>query len=1447
VPLPGLPLQVLRTYDSRDKRVGDFGVGWRLSVSNVRVEKTAVLGQNWEETSTGGNFPTYSLQPTKPKKVMITFPDGKVYKFQAVSNPQTQQLVPIQSGTVSFVQMPGTTGTAGATLEAVSNNAFQVDGAVPGVINLIDTQTIDVYNPTRFRLRTAEGYTYVVSQGLGLESVTDLNGNTLTVNVSGYIHSAGQSVAFVRDALGRITSITDPAGHALTYSYDVNGDLVSFTDQESNTTTFTYDANHNLKTIKDPRNIQPLRNDYDADGRLISTTDAFNQSLGYLHDLDNRRETITDRLGRTTIHEYDANGNVTKTTDAKLGVTLYSYDSRDNLLSTTNALGKTTSYTYDASDNKLTETDPLNHTTTYTYNSRRQVLTLTDARSGVTTNTYDANGNLISTQDAAGKVTTFAYDAFSGQRVRMTDALGGVTSYAYDRNGYLSQETDALGNVTRLVNDAQGNVLSRSLTRTRADGTSETLTTSYEYDRQNRLTKTTATDGSFTRTVYNSIGQVAESYDQLNRKTSYDYDAMGRVVKTTYPDTTFESATYDAEGRRLTSTDRANHITSYEYDELGRVVKTTYADTSFTTMVYDAIGRVTSVKDARGNETKSEYDDANRRTKVTDARLKATTFAYDANGNQQALTDANNHTTAYEYDALNRRTKTIYHDGTFSLTGYDDLGRTVSKTDQADKTTQYEYDRVGRLVKVTGALGQVTRYSYDEVGNQLTQTDANNHTTSYGYDALGRRVKRRLPGGQVEGYTYNLTGTVASRTDFNGKTTNYTYDALNRLLTKTPDASLGQLVTSFTYTALGQRLTMVDASGTTTYTYDNRNRLTSMATPQGALSYSYDAASNLQAVRSSNANGVTAGYTYDVLNWLAIVKDNNLAAGANTTTYSYDDVGNLAGYLYPNGVQSTYTYNSLNRLTNLTVGKTATLASFAYVLGNVGNRLSVTEQSGRKVDYTYDALYRLTEEKISLDPNLSGNGVIGYSYDPVGNRQSRTSAVTAIPSATSTYDANDRLITDGYDANGNTTGSNGNTYQYDFENRLVKINAGTPQQVSYIYDGDGNRVAKTVGGVTTKYLVDTNNPTGYAQVVEELVSGSVQRVYTYGLMRISQRQLIAGNWTASFYGYDGHGSVRLLTNADGAVTNTYTYDAFGNLINRAGSTPNDFLYTGEQLDTNLGLYHLRARYFNADTGRFFTQDSYEGHQFEPRTLHKYLYANANPANLKDPSGQFSFSEAVATFNYYTNLVVLTVSQYATAIKIGAGILSVLNIALFLGSEEYRTNLVATAGPSAAAELLAADVSTMISVTKSVIRVGAAAGAAATALSPSGIARSFQGSERYPGVDRFRDIIIKKGTKIYAGEPGISGFFTTERTIERVGGDATKLFERMQVAPYKGTYRSSVAVFEVLEDTPAAFGIVRANPQYGQGGFPQIFIQDWQQKTRQIGSTPLTNYIPPGGE
>ena len=107
---------------------------------------------------------------------------------------------------------------------------------------------------------------------------------------------------------------------------------------------------------------------------------------------------------------------------------------------------------------------------------------------------------------------------------------------------------------------------------------------------------------------------------------------------------------------------------------------------------------------------------------------------------------------------------------------------------------------------------------------------------------------------------------------------------------------------------------------------------------------------------------------------------------------------------------------------------------------------------------------------------------------------------------------------------------------------------------------------------------------------------------------------------ASFYHTDGQLSTRQLTNASGQVTDRYTYDAFGVTLASTGTTANNYLYTGEQFDPNVGFYHLRARYLNHAIGRFASQDPFPGTEQDPLSLHKYLYGNVDPTNRIDPAG-----------------------------------------------------------------------------------------------------------------------------------------------------------------------------------------------------------------------------------
>ena len=96
--------------------------------------------------------------------------------------------------------------------------------------------------------------------------------------------------------------------------------------------------------------------------------------------------------------------------------------------------------------------------------------------------------------------------------------------------------------------------------------------------------------------------------------------------------------------------------------------------------------------------------------------------------------------------------------------------------------------------------------------------------------------------------------------------------------------------------------------------------------------------------------------------------------------------------------------------------------------------------------------------------------------------------------------------------------------------------------------------------------------------------------------------------------------VRALDSMTGIITDTYEYTAYGETIKETGGTENPYRYRGEQSDSTTGLYYLRARYMNPSTGQFLSKDSYEGDTSNPITLHKYLYAHANPVTYEDPSG-----------------------------------------------------------------------------------------------------------------------------------------------------------------------------------------------------------------------------------
>ena len=1224
VPVSGLDIEVIRTYDSRDKQPRDFGVGWSLDIRQGSYRNNRAPGDGWQLQA--GLVACDTAVESKSHLTVVRLSDREVYRFALRLVRGVPRAGGGCSATAEFAYVDGP--LPGTTLAIIGND--QVFQETQSSNRVLDLDTFSTYEPQQVRLTTRDGRIFELDLNDDVTLVEDLNGNQLTITPAGINHSSGKSIVFERDVEGRITRITDPLDRANSYAYDTSGDLVIVTDRAGVATRFAYDGDHRLLDIEDTRGVKPIRYEYDTDGRVVRHIDALGKVIELEHDLANSREIVTNRLGASRSLEYDSRGNVVREVDELGKVTTRVFDGRDNLLSQTDPLGRTTTLAYSTNSDLTTRTDPLGNQIHLNYNNRGEVLTMTDSRGGVTAYVYDTRGNLITTTDASNAVTSFTYDA-NGNGLTMTDALGNVIALEYDAFGNTIRETGANGYQVVSTFDAIGNRLSETRTRSLPDGSSLELITSFAWDDLDRLTTTTEADGSVSSRRYDLHGNVTQQIDPLGRVTSMSYDLMGRLTEVSFPDGTVESQSFDAENRTVASTDRGGRTTTFAYDAAGRLLSTTFPDGSVTSSVYDAAGQETATTDTHGNTTSLSYDAAGRMTAVIDPLGNSQIFTYDTNGNHLSTTNASGKIWSQTYSALNQLTKITHPDGTEIRFTYDKLRRRVSKIDQAGVTTLSNYDALGRLIQVTDGLGQLTTYTYDEVGNRMTQSDANGQTTRFEYDQLGRRTLRVLPDGAAEITTYRADGTVATHTDFKGDIRTLEYDSAKRLIRR--NLSDGSEFT-FTYTPTGQRSTVTDARGVTTYVYDSRDRLIEKVDPNGnKLSYTWDSQGNRTSLTATvGAQALTTNYAYDSRDRLITATDSQ----GGVTRLGYDADGRRESLEHANGVTTNTTYDDLDRVTELrsetSIGEV--LQRFQYTLGPAGTRTRIDELDGTSHYYQFDALYRLTRDRVT---DTAGALVYqrDFTYDSVGNRLSQTLDDGGLPETiASSYDSRDRLLTAGptsygWDAEGNLTDDGTTTYQWDVLNRLTSVTLDDGTVVETTYDADGNRVRTVTSpsdgglGLTVDYLVDTSGILSH--VVAEIAEGQIQTLYTRADDQlISLYRVTSG--ASRYYHSDALGSVRLMSDETGTVTDRYTYTAFGELLEHVGTDPQPYQFTGEPYEPHSELYFNRARWLDAATGRFVAADPFAGFLSDPLSLHRYQYAGLNPVSATDPSGLFSVSE-----------------------------------------------------------------------------------------------------------------------------------------------------------------------------------------------------------------------------
>jgi RHS repeat-associated protein len=1238
VPVSGIPITVVRSYDSRVKTTHDFGVGWKLEVKrgSYRHNRTPGFGWTINDLPFLGEFLPCIGGTSEPLSHLteVRLSDREAYQFKLAITNGNLGITGACEGTAAFQFVSGT--FPGATLEILDSRAvIYLRGGPAEVLDMnafLDGDT-QVYNPRRVRLTTIDGRRIDFDPS-GITRIEDDHDNSLTIGPAGIVHSSGKSIAFERDGRGRITGITDPLGASLAYSYDPRGDLVAFEDQVNTVTTFTYDDRHNLIEIRDPLGRPALRSEFDSEGRLVATVDPRGRRTEFGHDVAARVETITDAFDHVTTFVYDERGNILSQEQpvtiggaAVVAQMHFAYDAQGNQIRVVDPDAVRTDSTFDAAGNRLSlAVDPLglNLARSATYTAAGDVLTDTDPNGDTSKFVYDASANPTRWIDVDGRESALNYDS-AGHITRFMDSNGRFTSVQYDASGNVTRRTDSRGNTMSFTYDANGNRLTSTVFRT-IDGSLRPLTTSYQYDGLRRITAVIDPQGAITRTEYNAVGLKSKVVDPLGRETRFTYDEAGALIRVDHPDGTFGTFAYDLLGRVISTTDREGLTTETEYDEAGRAVARILPDDRTARTIYTPAGRIAAQLAIDGSRTDYEYDGAGRmivmrQPAVLDAVSGTTVrpewrFEYDAGSRRTAVVDPKGNRTQFIYDSVAGTVTARRPDGTESVEARDQWGRILTRTDPEGRQTTFAYVAdTSQLASVAlpapapGAERPTWRFDYDEIGNTLAQTDPLGRITRFEYDAMNRLTRTVLPGGQARSLRYDTIGRLTGLTDFDGGVTGYAYDAADRLITKSLP---GGSVVGYTFTPGGRRSTVSDARGVTSYEYDAAGRLSHRTQPgAGVIDYAYD---DLDRVTQVTTAGGATTYSYDALGRLT-----NVSGQDGATSYAYDLTGNLARISTPNGVVGSLTYDQNNQLTTLGYRRgNQPISSFGYTYTPSGRRATAAE-SNATTSFTYDRIGRLIGEvRAGTTPYAKQ-----YEYDAVGNR---TRSIANSLATNYTYDVNDQLLSAGtvsfeYDARGNPTRRNDagllTTYTWTPENRLAQITRGA-EVMSYQYDADGTRVEKQTAAGTVRYLIDTINPTRLAQVREERGSGgALIKRYEYGNGIVAQ----SNGGASRFYHPDGQGHIRTLTDAAGQTVSSYDYDAFGNAIAESGTAANDYRYGGQQFDDDANLYYLRARYYDPGVGRFLGRDPINGDPFNPLSMHRYAYAGNDPCNLADPTGE----------------------------------------------------------------------------------------------------------------------------------------------------------------------------------------------------------------------------------
>jgi RHS repeat-associated protein len=1020
------------------------------------------------------------------------------------------------------------------------------------------------------------------------------------------------------DDYGHLVTRTDAQGNTTTYDYDLTGTLRSMTDALGQITEYTYDGDDLIqievgKTAALPGRI--TRYTYDADGHRTAEirVDAEGTEytyMSYAYDAEGQLVSTTNADGLVITHAYDLYGNRTQSQQpipaarvdsitATHVTTTQEWDVHGDLLQATTPAGLTTANTYDKQGRLLTATESPE---------------LTDER-GISFR-YDANGNIIETtyhlSDGSTGTTYSVYDGFG----RLTSKFGyGVytESYTYDLND----------NIKTVIN-ARG------------------LVTEYSYDDFDRIYQIEQDSTLVTTQHYDANGNLTESINAEGEHQHFAYDALNRQIHQSIPlkvDTSIAAAWW---------TDFGNVALSNTYNRFGEIETTREAHGQLTTSTYDDFGRLATLTPATGATVEYTYTPADLVQRIrfpvvsTSGQALASEihYTYDS-ANPSVLvneTTRSGQTVTYAYDAALRRVQVALPTGAVTRLTFDNFGRLASRDEyesQADfdaailyRSTSYTaYDDFDRLLELTLPGGEGTQHSeFDDKGNLImcygfeadgTTQGGNTTPTIYSYDATGNLETLTTYQGGVDSanstpsvttWEYDLRGRLERKIYADTTDVDYTYYDNNRLKTRT---NAREQLTTYTYDAWGNvdLIDYADAGETDIDFSYIKGRRQSMADANGTTSWTYHPDTGLPATETRTplvGDATTVGWTYDNEGRRVRMTVDGLPSALQSDTwqtiYNYDRYGRLEllqdgrahsslpftyGYASGTGLleqidspwrttgapaesylRQTRGHDNFGRLTDIatlnstdTVSQSVTGISYDPLdrridLSLLGGILYASQQSRA---YDYDNYGQLKEEQTDAVITQA------YEYDSIGNRlnwwQGDPDSVIPTeytPDAVNQYSAisaNSTVNNPIYDDDGNLTTDPNWSYTWDTENRLISMQpVGTPSEgdhkLTFTYDGLGRRVSKEVHTwdessslwsqtSSLSYLYDGWNL--IAEVVEKDLQTSpftLLTSYTWGL-----------DLSGTLQGAGGVGGLLAVTKSDGSNDEAYmpAYDFNGNV------------------------------------------------------------------------------------------------------------------------------------------------------------------------------------------------------------------------------------------------------------------------------------------------------------